>query len=383
MDVVRFPCPPESEGRPDRCDRVALVLQGGGALGAYQGGVYQALHEARVAPDWLCGVSIGAINAAIIAGNAPEARLAKLRGFWELIAGSRPEVLLPEGDVPRQIANGVSSLSALLFGQPGFFRPNLPGPLFSLRGAPQATAFYDTAPLRETLLRFVDFDRLNTGGTRFAVGAVNVATGNFAFFDNAETAITPDHIMASAALPPGFPMVEIAGEYFWDGALVSNTPLTHLLTNIERHNALVFQVDLFSARGPVPADIMEVGLRQKEIQYSSRTRLVTDAFKEQFALKNRLRKLLARMPEELLTEEDRAQRDALHDMSEVTILQLIYEHAPYEGDSRDYEFSHRSMTDHWNRGYQDTRLTLERKEWLELPGGEIGIVSHDVHRDSR
>jgi NTE family protein len=366
--------------RSNRCEHVALVLQGGGALGAYQGGVFQAMDEAGIAPDWLCGVSIGAINCAIIAGNAPGERLSKLRGFWEMITTERMAWPAPDGDLPRQWANDASSFSALVFGQPGFFTPNLPGPLLSLPGSRQATAFYDTAPLRQSLLDFVDFDRLNDGAVRCAVGAVSVASGNFAYFDNASMTLQPEHIMASGALPPGFPMVAIGSDHYWDGALVSNTPLAHLLLNIDACNTLVFQVDLFSARGPIPRDIKDVGLRQKEISFSSRTRLVTDYFKREFALKNRLRKLLERMPPELLTDEDRADQAELRELPQLSILELIYEHTAYEGESRDFEFSRRSMNEHWTRGYNQTRQTLARKNWLEMPG-EAGIVSHDIDRD--
>jgi NTE family protein len=366
--------------RHNRCEHVALVLQGGGALGAYQGGVFQAMDEAGIAPDWLCGVSIGAINSAIIAGNAPRDRLPKLRAFWELITTERSVWPAPEGDLPRQWANDTAAFGAMVFGQPGFFTPNLPGPLLSLPGARQATAFYDTAPLRETLSDFVDFDRLNNGETRCAVGAVNVASGNFVYFDNAAMTIGAEHIMASGALPPGFPMIEIGMDYFWDGALVSNTPLSHLLLNIDSCNTLVFQVDLFSARGPIPRDIKDVGLRQKEISFSSRTRLVTDVFKREFVLKNRLRTLLERMPDELLTEDDRVEKRSLCQLPQLSILELIYEHRAYEGESRDYEFSRRSMNEHWTRGYQQTRATLAQKDWLEMPG-EAGIVSHDIDRD--
>jgi NTE family protein len=374
MDATALP------GRSNRCEHVALVLQGGGALGAYQGGVFQAMDEAGIAPDWLCGVSIGAINCAIIAGNAPGERLSKLRGFWEMITPDRLAWPAPDGDLPRQRANDASSFSALAFGQPGFFTPNLPGPLFSLPGSRQATAFYDTTPLRQSLLDFVDFDRLNDGAVRCAVGAVSVASGNFAYFDNAAMTLQPEHIMASGALPPGFPMIEIGSDHYWDGALISNTPLAHLLLNIDACNTLVFQVDLFSARGPIPRDIKDVGLRQKEISFSSRTRLVTDYFKREFALKNRLRKLLERMPAELLTDADRAEQEQLRELPQLSILELIYEHTAYEGESRDFEFSRRSMNEHWARGYNQTRQTLARKNWLEMPG-EAGIITHDIDRD--
>lgn len=363
-----------------RPQRTALILQGGGALGAYQGGVFQAMDEAGHTPDWVCGVSIGAINSAIIAGNAPQDRLPRLRAFWETITPERPGLPLPDGDLTRAWANTGAAMGAVLLGQPGFFEPAWPGPLLSLPGAPQATAFYDTAPLEKTLRDFVDFDRLNSGETRCAVGAVNVTSGNFAYFDNRHMALGPEHIMASGALPPGFPMIRIGTDYYWDGALVSNTPLAHLLLNIDSCSALVFQVDLFSARGPVPRTLREVGLRQKEIGYSSRTRLVTDVFKREFALKNRLAEVLDRMPEDRLTAEDRAERARLRDLPRLSILELIYEHAPYEGESRDYDFSRRSMEDHWQRGYEQTRQSLAQKDWLTMPE-EAGLVSHDIDRD--
>jgi NTE family protein len=357
-----------------------LVLQGGGALGAYQGGVFQALEAGGIVPDWIAAVSIGAINGAIIAGNPPERRLERLRGFWELITARRMEWPVLDGDTAHRIAINVSAAGSILFGQPGFFTPNLPGPWLSPRGSKQATAYYDTAPLRETLLHFVDFDLLNDGPIRFAVSAVNVASGNFAFFDNHSTRILPEHIMASAALPPGFPMVQVGTDYFWDGGTVSNTPLSHVLGTIEGADAIVFQVDLFSASGRLPRDIQEVSARQKEIQYSSRTRMVTDAFKSQYTLRSRIRQLLERLPPDQRTEEDRLQLEALRELPEVSILQLIYQQAAYEGDAQDYEFSRRSMNDHWESGRRDTRLTLERKDWLKIPGPEIAIVSHDIHR---
>jgi NTE family protein len=366
--------------RPSLPHHIALILQGGGALGAYQGGVFQAMDEAGIAPNWLCGVSIGAINCAIIAGNAPKDRLSKLRAFWELITPERPALPFIDGDVPRRLENESAALASVLLGQPGFFKPNLPGPLFSLPGARQATAYYDTSPLRETLLRFVDFDQLNSSDTRCAVGAVNVATGNFAYFDNTTTKLAPEHIMASGALPPGFPMVEIGMEYYWDGALISNTPLSHLLLNIESCSALVFQVDLFSARGPIPRTLRDVALRQKEIGYSSRTRLVTDLFIREFALKNRMRELLDRMPDDLLSAEDEAERQRLRNLPRLSVLELIYEHAVYEGESRDYEFSRRSMIEHWDRGYRLTKRTIGQKDWLHVPE-TAGIVSHDINRD--
>ncbi|MGO4722746.1 MULTISPECIES: patatin-like phospholipase family protein [unclassified Inquilinus] len=366
--------------RPDRCDRVALVLQGGGALGAYQAGVYQALHEAGIEPDWVSGVSIGAINAAIIAGNPPERRLERLKTFWERITDRRIWAYTPDGDIFRQMRNATSSWMTMLQGQPGFFSPHATSPWLSHPGAKSATSYYDTAALRETLLELVDFDLVNNGPVRFAVGAVNVLSGNFIYFDSAEEEIAPDHVMASGALPPALPMVKIGTDHYWDGGIVSNTPLQHLLDEDSRLNTLVFQVDLFSARGELPRDIHDVMARHKDIMYSSRTRYTTDLYKRLHIWKTRLAQALAKVPEETLSDDERRMRDELARLPEITILHLIYQQKAYEGQAKDHEFSGTSMREHWQSGYEDTRRTLKRKQWMEMPREGAGIVIHDVHR---
>jgi len=366
--------------RPDRCARVALVLQGGGALGAYQAGVYQALHEANIEPDWVSGVSIGAINAAIIAGNPPAARLKKLRAFWERITDRTIWWYTPDGDVYRKARNATSSWLTIMQGQPGFFEPRNPGPWLTPAGARDATSYYDSAPLRETLRGLVDFSLLNACATRLAVGAVNVLTGNFIYFDNANEEIEPEHIMASGALPPALPMIKIGTDYYWDGGIVSNTPLQHLLDQDDHLNTLVFQVDLFSSRGALPRDIQDVMARHKDIMYSSRTRYNTDTYRRMHVWKTRLYQALAKVPEDALSDEQRKLRDQLADLPEITILHLIYQQKAYEGHAKDYEFSATSMNEHWQSGYEDTKRTLKRKTWLEMPPEGAGIVVHDVHR---
>ncbi len=366
--------------RPDRCDRVALVLQGGGALGAYQAGVYQALHEGGIEPDWVSGVSIGAINSAIIAGNPRHKRLEQLRGFWERITDRRVWLYTPDGDFFRMARNATSAWMTMTQGQPGFFEPRHPGPWLSMTGAKDATSYYDSAPLRKTLLDFVDFDLLNTGAVRFSVGTVNVLSGNFLYFDNANDEIEPEHIMASGALPPALPMVKIGTDYFWDGGIVSNTPLQYLLDLDERLNTLVFQVDLFSTRGALPRDIHDVMGRQKDIMYSSRTRYNTDVYRRVRDWKTRTYNALAKVPDELLNDDERKLRDELADMPEITILHLIYQQKSYEGHAKDYEFSGTSMREHWQSGYEDTKRTLKHKHWLEMPPQGVGCVIHDVHR---
>ena len=373
--------PPHAPWRPENCDKIGLVLQGGGALGAYQAGVYQAMHEAGLEPDWVAGVSIGGINSALIAGNPPDRRLERLRAFWETIT-ARPtwSLITLDGDEPRKVHNGWSALMTTSLGQPGFFTPNVPNPWLSLRGAKTATSFYDTAPLRETLLRLVDFDLLNQRQTRYACGAVNVLNGNFAYFDNHKVPILPEHVMASGALPPALPMVCVGTDHYWDGGLVSNTPLQHVLENCGGDNLLIFQVDLFSARGSLPRDMYDVMSRQKDIQYSSRTRLVTDYFMHRNKRNMLLKRVLDKLPDDTLNAEEREVKRELANPPQITILQLIYQQTAYEGQAKDYEFSAASMREHWDAGYRDTERTLRHKEWLAIPTDDSGIVVHDVHR---
>lgn len=366
-------------------ERVALIFQGGGALGAYQAGVYEALHEAGIEPDWVTGVSIGAINAAIIAGNARGKRLEKLRAFWELVTSRKIWAYTPEGDIFRRIRNSQSALLTMMMGQPGFFKPHQLNPHLSLTGASTATSYYDASPLKETLEAFVDFSLINDSVNgqyplRFAVGAVNVQNGNFIYFDNIKEEITPEHVMASGALPPALPMVKIGTDYYWDGGIVSNTPLQHLLDQEDPHNTLVFQVDLFNARGALPRDMEDVMGRHKDIMYSSRTRYNTDVYRRLDGWRRRLHSALSRVSEELLTPQEKILRDRLAHLPEITILHLIYQQKAYEGHAKDYEFSGTSMREHWVSGYEDTKRTLKQRNWLELPPRGTGLTVHDVHR---
>jgi NTE family protein len=369
------------EGRPERCDRVALVLQGGGALGAYQAGVYQAMHEANMQPDWVVGVSIGAINAAIIAGNPPNRRLAQLRTFWDLITERKIWPFTPDGDVFRKARNVTSSWLTMSGGQPGFFTPRKTNPWLTFTGAQDATSYYDSAPLKSTLNHLVDFSLINDQAIRFAVGAVNVLTGNFAYFDNYEEEIEAEHVMASGALPPALPMIKIGTDHFWDGGIVSNTPLQHLLDQDDRLNKLVFQVDLFSARGVLPRDIQDVLARQKDIMYSSRTRYNTDVYRRTHTWKKRLYQALMKIAEDQLSDEERTLKERLANLPEITILHIIYQQKAYERHAKDYEFSGTSMREHWQSGYEDTKRTLKRPEWLAMPPPGIGVLVHDVHRE--
>ena len=368
-------------------DRVALLLQGGGALGSYQAGVYQALDEAGLHPDWVAGISIGAINSAIIAGNAPERRVEKLRRFWETITES-PFGIPSFSHVPlsgvllHSAVNQARANNILLGGAPGFFKPRFPPPYLVPGGAIEALSFYDVGPLRETLSQLVDFDLLNDGRTRFSVGAVNVRSGNFVYFDNATHRIGPEHVMASGSLPPGFPPQEIEGEYYWDGGLVSNTPLQWVLDSFPRLDTLAFQVDLWSARGEMPKDLMQQETRQKEIRYSSRTRMGTDQFRKQQKLRRMVKEALALLPADVVRKSF-ADLAAEADETVFNIIQLIYHAREYEGNSKDYEFSRRTMEEHWTAGYNDAVRTLRHPEVLERPTTPDGVFTFDLARQGR
>jgi NTE family protein len=374
--------PPAQGWRPQYCHRIALVLQGGGALGAYQAGVYQALHEADIEPDWVSGVSIGAINSAIIAGNTKKHRLDRLRAFWERITERKIWHYTPDGDIYRKARNAASSWMTMMQGQPGFFKPQQTSPWFAAAGAQAATSYYDSTPLIETLEELVDFSLINERATRFSVGAVNVLTGNFIYFDNANEMIGPEHIAASGALPPALPMVKIGTDHFWDGGIVSNTPLQHLLDQEDALNTLIFQVDLFSARGMLPRDIQDVLARHKDIMYSSRTRYNTDVYRRIHNWKRKTYMALARVPHDQLSDDERKLRDELSNLPEISVLQLIYQQKAYEGHAKDYEFSGTSMREHWQSGYEDTKRTLKHKDFLTMPSHGSGLVVHDVHRET-
>ena len=360
-----------------------LVLQGGGALGAYQAGVFEALDEVYREPSWLAGISIGAINSALIAGNPPERRIAQLRAFWTLVSSSVAVPALAPNGTGRDFLNESSAAQALLFGVPGFFAPRVPPAPFQPAGTLAAISFYDTAPLRQTLERLVDFDLLNSGATRLSVGAVNVRTGNFEYFDTAKQTLDVRHIMASGALPPGFAPVEIDGEHYWDGGLVSNTPLQYVLDQPGTKPRVVFQVDLFSARGALPANLAEVSEREKDIRYSSRTRLNTSNELERHAMSQAARRLIAKLPPALRNDPDLRALIKPRCEAAVDVVHLIYRSKHYETQSKDYEFSRVSMQEHWDSGRADTAQTLHDKRWVERPRNTTGVHVYDLTAEAR
>jgi NTE family protein len=366
--------------------RRVLVLQGGGALGSYQAGAYQALCRHDFEPDWVAGISIGAINAAIIAGNPREKRVERLKEFWNLVSSPVPWNPVTSGDRGRAFFNETSAALIATFGVPGFFKPRFPPAPLWPHGSPQSQSYYDTTPLRATLQRLVDFDRINDLKTRLSVGAVSVTSGNFKYFDNFEfkkqgKKIGPEHIMASGALPPGFPSVEIEGEHFWDGGIASNTPLDYVLDEEMTNDLLIFQVDLFSARGLLPDSLLEAAEREKDIRFSSRTRMNTDKNKKIHNIRKALRELIGRLPDYLRNDPSLELLSKAAQENTVTVVYLIYRSKNYESSSKDYDFSHVGMVEHWAAGERDVHLSMRHEDWLARPQSDETMVTYDLTGD--
>ncbi len=377
-------------------ETIALVLQGGGALGAYQAGVYEGLHEAGIEPDWAAGISIGAINAALIAGNPRQRRVERLREFWQTVTA--PPLLpatapwwadaMERGGAPMRTALGWFEATRALFeGQRGFFVPRVPSPAFVPEAPLAALGHYDTSPLKGTLEALVDFDRINDprATMRLTLAAVHVGSGNDELFDSRRGRwagrIGPAHVMASGALPPGFAAVEIDCEPYWDGGLVSNTPLATVVEDLPRRDTLAFQVDLWSARGPLPRNLLDVEERAKDIRFSSRTRAVTQQLERERHLRRVLREVLDRMPAPLRRGDDWCrQAQELASDKRFNVVHLIYQEKAWDSHHKDYEFSAVSMRDHWASGLADIRRTLAHPDWLAPPPPQRSSVTHDVHR---
>jgi NTE family protein len=358
-----------------------VVFQGGGALGAYQAGTFQALHEHGIQPEWLAGISIGAINSVIIAGSSPHKQVENLRYFWEMVSSQLNLPLSPQDHLKRLFKDW-SVMSGALTGIPGFFSPRLLTPYQLLFNPDAVISHYDTDPLIRTLEDIVDFDRVNQGDMRVSLGAVNVRSGNFAYFDNRDTVITARHVAASGALPPGFPPIEIDGEHYWDGGLVSNTPLQYVLAADGFDTDLcIFQVDLFPARGQLPRDLLGVDARAKEIRYSSRTRMNTDEFARKQILRRAARRLLEKMPPELQDDEDAALLRSAGVEYDVTLVHLIHRAASFDSHAMDAEFSRVSVEENWKAGYEDALHTLKHPKWKNRGRPKDGIQIFDLARE--
>jgi len=367
-------------GGPVKHDHTVLVLQGGGALGAYQAGVYQGMHEHGFAPDWVAGVSIGAVNGALIAGNPPEQRVARLREFWERVSSGLPLVAPAQVDPVRIALNRLSAATAATFGVPGFFVPRVPPAFLAPEGTPEALSVYDTTPLRSTLEELVDFGLINgTQRIRLSVGSVNVRTGNSVYFDSQEQRLEPEHIMASGSLPPGFPPVVIDGEHYWDGGIVSNSPLWYILDQSPQISAMIIQVDLFSARGELPVNLDQVLERAKDIQYSSKTRFNTTRIQELESLRHALGRLMKKLPPSLRDDPDyKLLKPICEGKRQIAIAHLINRRFATSTNAKDYEFSRTTMEELWDAGLQDVRRTCAHQSWGEAKELVSGVRVFDL-----
>jgi NTE family protein len=346
-------------------DHEIMLLQGGGALGAYHCGVYEGLAEAGVTPNWFVGISIGAVNSAILAGNPPERRLERLRTFWDR-ASEFSKFELPAWLEPmRPMMGKLNFATVATWGIPGFFKPRPIPPDLATSGSPEALSYYDTSPLRDTLQELVDFDLINRGDVRLSLGAVNVRTSESVYFDNRRMRITPDHVLASGALAPGFPAIKIDGEYYYDGGIVSNSPLTYIVDEKPLRTVLIFQVNLFNTHGPLPRTLDQAMERVKDIQFSSKQRFNTEKVRELQEMRAALRRLLAKLPPDLKSDADAQKLVPLCDDRNWTIAHINNRRPQQGGQAKDAEFSRSAVTERWANGLEDVRISAANLEWMQ------------------
>jgi len=361
---------------PTPVRQTVLVLQGGGALGAYQVGVYQALHERGIEPDWVIGTSIGAINGALIAGNKPEHRLARLHAFWDRIEHSSPSEVW-------RLWPGLGSLFCNLHtvsrGIPNFFAPN-PASWAGTQAqlGVEAASYYSTAPLHATLASLVDFDLLAKRRTRLTVGAVNVASGRMRYFDNRESVLGPQHVMASGALPPAFPAIRVDGEPYWDGGIYSNTPIEAVLDDNPRRDSLIFAVSMWQPSGPEPESIWQVMGRQKDIQYASRADSHIERQKQIHHLRHVIRQLSRKVP---VGDRESAEFRELASWGCGTTMHVMRLQAPRldgEDHTKDIDFTPAGVRARWQAGYADTLRMIDRQPWTQAVDPMDGVVVHQA-----
>lgn len=416
--ITSVPYAPQLLDKLQQYDHIALLLQGGGALGAYQAGIYEGLYNQGISINSISGISIGALNTAIIAGNHPEDCVDALKSFWNTITqsnyfglGFNPfdmslkwlntvgqfdmmaqfmPWLVDNGLLKHQLRMLESSAEAFetaLYGQQGFFRPRHQ---LSFATTPNHLSYYTIDKLKDTLASHCCLDLINRPERlQVTVSAVNVRTGNFEIFCNADQPLRFEHFMASGALPPGFPAVEIQGEYYWDGGMVSNTPLNEILNHEEHLNQLIFQVDLWDAKGIVPENMLEIDERIKDIQYSSKTRMITDLMKQKLEYNrmiNQLVDVIQNTPDCIKTP---AHKELLKHACQFTqvgiknVIQLIYHSKSYQKGYKDYEFSRKTMLDHWQSGLEDIQSTFAYPQWFDMPEDDEIFITHDIHRKRR
>jgi NTE family protein len=363
-----------------RRQRTALVLQGGGALGAYQAGVYQAMHEQGLTPDWVVGTSIGAINAALIAGNRDADRVSRLRAFWDRVSHPDSVDLQHVFDPARRANSWLATADAVVRGVPGFFSPQAFSPFSAgLSVAPEKAGLYDTHPLADTLRELVDFPYLHgPEGIRLTVNALKVTTGELVSFDSQKQPIEVEHVMASGALPPGFPPVRIDGDLYWDGGLYSNTPLETVLEDTPLTDTLCFMVDLWNAVGPEPTTLDEVLTRQKDVTFASRSARHIENYLRLHRLQAKVQALYAQLPEKLKGAAGRRTLDELGCNTTIHIVRIPYAGQDWHMAAKDINFSRGSIQWRWEQGYQDASRAIMAAGWLDAVEDGVGIVVHEV-----
>ena len=365
--------------QPGLPGEVVLVLQGGGALGAYQVGVYEALHDAGIEPAWVIGTSIGAINAALIAGNPMEDRMGRLNAFWEHV--EQPARIAGPLDW-LGMGNWVANMTTVMRGIPAFFEPSLA----ALRGTRanvgvESAAYYSTEPLRRTLGELVNFDSLRDGPTRLTVGAVNACSGAMRYFDSRRETLSVEHVMASGALPPAFPAVRIEGEPYWDGGIYSNTPIEAVLDDKPRRDSLIFTVHMWNPEGPEPESLWQVMGRQKDIQYASRARSHIARQKQIHHLRHVIRELARKLPDDVRRAFDVRELSSWGCGTTMHVVRLVAPKLDGEDHTKDIDFTPGGIRARWQAGYADTGRMLRRAPWRKPVDATEGVIIHDAARE--
>jgi len=376
--VAKFADARRSEKQKAQERQVVLVLQGGGALGAYQAGVYHALHENDIEPDWIVGTSIGAINASLIAGNVRADRLERLKEFWTRMAYRPPFGVPAWTGLPDTLAYW----NTLLRGIPAFFAPNpaaFLGTHVPLRV--DSAGFYSTAPLEKTLRELVDFSLVNQCRPRLTVGAAHVRTSEMKYFDSRDGEIGVKHIMASGALPPAFPAVRIDGELYWDGGILSNTPTEVIFDDNPRKNSLIFAVHLWNPMGEEPGSILEILNRHKDIQYSSRVASHITRQRQMHRMRHVIRELAKLLPEEARRTQQAQALAAFGCHTTMHVVRLLAPRLENENHTKDVDFSPSSIRMRWEAGYTKTMRALEQAPWENEFDPLEGVILHEPKQD--
>lgn len=372
--------PAQATNDKQRYDRIACVFQGGGALGAYQVGAFHAIHERGYDPNYLAGVSIGAINSAIIAGNPREKQLERLEEFWRDLAPTvwSDPLYHEELSFIRHMHNRVGALHSMFFGIDGFFRPRPIPPLLLTDETPDHLSFYDTSELKSTLERLIDFDRINAKEITICLGAVNIASGEMIFFNNQMMEITPEHVMASGALPPGFPAVKIGDDYYWDGGIYANTPLVTVLDALPEQDTLCFVIDCFSLKGRLPHSLEEVAERQKDIRYASHSRRMTNVYTSRQNLKAAIKYLGKYLTPEALEDPEIQKILDLGHEKRFSVVHIIYNGTPFSHSFKDYNFVRSAINYRFETGYKDALAVLDNPEWEKRSNKRLACSIYGV-----